>query len=1434
MYRFLCLIPVVLLVFLPIVAEAQTPLRPRNGLTAGSAEVMAARSSHSRTFRQAGGVTTTALASWPLHYRDADGQWQSLTYRLSPSAHGYDYPREAPRYGLDDRQGAWLLQGPDGEPWLTAHTRGLRQTDPSGAEIGRQEAVPGKWTPDEVGDRAILREVLPGVDLEARFDPHYLKTGYLLQGCELVLPAAEKWIIEERVTVPAGYRLRLMGDGNASGQRLALYDPRGERIATLARPMLRDSRFEAWSAEVAAGGRPPAGDPARLRESGILHATYILQEQGPGDYMLGIAVPSAWLRDPGRVYPVWVDPIITLEDLTPLETCFYPAFSTGAMSIAIPEGDTIVSTYFEWDFTTVAATQGWIEDQRTYISGPLGQTQEFLGVIADPGVETYRINTDILNVRSEGEVEFSFHAARVWGGDDCGLEFNFISRRYVEVIHTEEIVFGEGRIVVNEYSASNRGIPDDFNQLEDWIELYNDSDNFVSLEGYRFSDDPTIPGKWRSPGGFLFPRGHQVVICSGRDTLAGFTPHTNFRLSQLRPEHILFSAPDGTVIDSMVLWRTQNGHSYGRMQDGGDTWGVFAQPTFGQSNTNGFDGYTPMPILSPAPGFYDEPVEVMIEADLGEGMEIRYTIDGRVPDAGSTLYTGPFSVAATQVVRARVFRSGTDPALLPGFLATGSYFIREPHQLPVFSFSGNQVGNLFNGSQLRITGAVEYFGTDGRFIDGTFCEFNKHGNDSWAYPQRGVDFIARDEFGYKEVLEHRFFQTTPRERFQRLMVKAAANDNYPHEEGGAHIRDVYIQHLSQVSALDLDERSAAFCALYVNGQYWGLYDLRERVDDNDYTDFYYNQDRRFKGSEEYLQYLKTWGATRPEYGEQKAMNDWTALRQFVAQNSMAPGPAFGEVEAQLNIGSMIDYFVINSFVVSRDWLNYNTGWWRGTNPQGEARKWRYTLWDMDGALGHYINWTGLGNVTETAPPCQVDTLPVGNGHVAILAKLIAQNPEVRRQYVLRYADLLNTHFSYERLSFLLDSLVAVFAPEMPEQIARWGGDLAEWAENVETMRHWIEGRCIFLEQGLMDCYDLSGPYRVEIDVQPPGTGRVLMNSEWLPQYPFQATMYGNIESRFTAAANDSYVFSHWELEGMDGKDLSDPHLRDSLSGDARLVAHFTDANLGDRELLYYWHFNTLNTPGADVTAILADYSYLPEVDAFMTYTGTGPRDIDHFNTGSDLNLLVGQGAGRAARVRNPSQDRSLVFNMPTDGMENLRFEYAVQRSGQGMLLNLIAYSLDGEQYTQEGLVTVAHPVSEEYALITVDLGHIAGVNDNPDFHLRIEFQGNTTTGNGNNRFDNISLKGQAMPTSIRPVPSPRAMQWAIFPNPSMGMLLVERKGPQEFRRAWISDLSGRVMPLDIRLPGRVNELDVRTLAPGLYFLHIEDDLGGEVLPFVRG
>ena len=678
-----------------------------------------------------------------------------------------------------------------------------------------------------------------------------------------------------------------------------------------------------------------------------------------------------------------------------------------------------------------------------------------------------------------------------------------------------------GQVKINEYSCSNIAGPTDaYGEREDWIELLNTTGASVDLTGWFLSDKPTNLTKWQIPSGSINANGYKMVFCSKRDLVNGNQYHPNFGLSQTEGDWIILTNPMLAVVDSFkIVHMTKSNHSVGRTTNGASTFSLFTTPTPNASNTGAVNFYTATPVFGLQAGFYPAAQSITITCP-DPAATIRYTIDGSDPVVTSPAYTGPIPIATTKIVRAAAF--GTN---LPSFTATNTYFINISHTLPVVSVSSQGVYSLVaNGSQNppdRI-GSFELFEENGAFIDEGQGNFNKHGNDSWAYPQRGFDFIMRDEFGYNGDLEHVIFPQKTRDNFQRVILKPAASDNYPFENG-AHIRDAFIHELSIKAGMKLDERTWRPCVLYLNGQYWGVYEIREKADDSDYTDFYYNQNKYN------LYYLKTWGGTWQDYGAPNALPNWNSLKNYIATNSMANPTNFAYVDSLLNWKSLCDYFMFNSYVVNQDWLNWNTAWWRGLDQNGDKKKWRYALWDMDATFGHYINYTGIPDPSANADPCNVENLPNpgGQGHTEILEKLILENPVVEQYYITRYIDLVNTYFSCDTMIMLLDSMVNEIGPEMTAHCTKWGGTYNGWQTKVQTLRNFINARCLALTQGLIDCYSLSGPFAVTFNVTPINSGKIKVNSIWAPSYPWSTTYFGGINTNIIAQANPGYVFSNW-------------------------------------------------------------------------------------------------------------------------------------------------------------------------------------------------------------------------------------------------------------------------------------------------------------------
>jgi gliding motility-associated-like protein len=716
------------------------------------------------------------------------------------------------------------------------------------------------------------------------------------------------------------------------------------------------------------------------------------------------------------------------------------------------------------------------------------------------------------------------------------------------------------QIIVNEYSAANYdGITDNNGDYEDWFELYNTGGATVDLAGYYLSDKEDNLTKWQIPSSLTInPNQHRVIYASGRNQIVGTSVHTNFKLHQTKDsEYIILTDPDGvTVIDSIFVRPCLTNHSNARITDGSPNWGVQTTPSPEATNVGTFLGYSNTPEPSIAPGIFNNNINVSLSA--APGAQVYYTTDGSLPDNTDNLYAGPININTTTVLKAVAYDA--DPNILPSFMNYGTYFVNVSHSMKILSVSGNQVGTLLAGTQIQPRGTFELYDSNGNLIDKARGEFNKHGNDSWVYPQRGFDYITRDQFGYNHAIRDELFNGKDRDEFQRLIIKCAANDNYPFSYGGsgAYIRDSYVQSLSQIADLRLDERSFEPCVMYLNGEYWGLYELREKVDDLDFTDYYFDQDS--------VEFLKTWGLTlvdvlTTDQAEGPVYDSWDNLVNFVTSNDMTDDANYDYVKSVYNVGSLMDYYILNSYIVNADWLNYNTGWWHGLKEDGDKKKWRYILWDMDNTFDHGTNYTGIPSTDPDADPCDAESEgDVGNqGHVPIWNAL-SQNEEFSDDFINRWSDLSNTYFSCEFMTQHLDSLIDLIEPEMQDQIDRWGGSYAEWSANVDDMKDFMLERCAFINEGLVDCYDIEGPYNVTVEIV--GNGGVDLNSIQIDNNnaPWSGEYFSGVDIDFSVTSG---IFSYYEIVSADAYvyDPNDSDFSMDIEGDLTVIFYFDPLNV---------------------------------------------------------------------------------------------------------------------------------------------------------------------------------------------------------------------------------------------------------------------------------
>ena len=781
------------------------------------------------------------------------------------------------------------------------------------------------------------------------------------------------------------------------------------------------------------------------------------------------------------------------------------------------------------------------------------------------------------------------------------------------------------QVVINEFSCSNLSqYVDNHSDYEDWIELYNAGASGVNLTGYYLSDDSLNNMKWQIPPGVVInSNGFLRFWASGRNEAAPPVYHTNFKLSQTKnnSEFIVFSDPGGNILDIVKLSdnKTQLGHSRGRYPNGAPApFYIFTSPTPNASNTSAtYIKYAAKPSFDWGPGFYSSPITVTI-TNNEPNSTVYYTTDGTLPSATSAIYSAPVNISTTKVLKAIAI--STNPQIRPSFIEYSTFFINVSHTMSVVSIAGTQLNTLANGSgSLRPFGSCEYFDSLGVRKAKTYGEFNRHGQDSWANSQRSLDFISRDEMGYDNAIHEQLFPQTPRNDFQRVIFRAAGDDNFPADYhaaniGSAHVRDAYVHMLASNGGMNLDVRRAVKTIVYINGQYWGVYDIRENPDEHDFTDYYYGQDKY------HLQYIETWGSTWAEYGGNQALNDWSALRTYILNNDMTVPGNFAYVNSLLDPTSLADYVIINSFVVCTDWLNYNTGWWRGMDTTGQHRRWGYILWDNDATFDHYINYTNVPSTQYNAPPCNPQTLynvySDPQDHLEVLNKLLT-NQTFQTWYINRQIDLWNTVLSCSNMLTEFDSIIAVLTPEMPAHCVRWNGQLADWNNNVQTLRNFINNRCSWMSTGFINCYNLTGPYNITLNTDPPGSGTIQLNSLNLTQLPWTGTYFGNITSSLTASPATSAAFSDWTTVSQTlNPNLLVPAVTANFTTSDSIVAHFSIiTGIGEHQ------------PG--ITTNVSVYPTVFSSEANVTYTLPEKMPVT-----ITLNSLMGQ---EVAQIVSPKE-----------------------------------------------------------------------------------------------------------------------------------------------------------------------------------------------------
>jgi len=386
-----------------------------------------------------------------------------------------------------------------------------------------------------------------------------------------------------------------------------------------------------------------------------------------------------------------------------------------------------------------------------------------------------------------------------------------------------------GQVYINEFMASNTStIQDpDYKQSADWIELYNDGTSAVNLDGYFLTDNLSKPDKWKISNITIASKGFVIFWADSKDS----ANHTSFNLNATLEEIGLYK-PDLSVVDTLSYELQDPNISLGRKTNGSSEWALFTTSTPGTSNnTINYSGIVKSdPGFSLPGGVYHNSISLEIKTIFGG--DVRYTLDGTEPNEQSQVASAPISISKNMVVRARIHKSGQ----ILGPVNTNTYLIdteNKINNLPVVCLSSDPVNfwDPVKGIYVvhstkpdwEIPVNIELFENDGR-VGAAFnlkAGIKSTGLYSWQLPEKMLGVSFRKEYGASK-LEYPLIFDKPRKVYDTFSLRASGSD-----WGNTMFRDGMIQ-TSAVENTNIDDSGFRACVVYINGQYMGIHNIREK------------------------------------------------------------------------------------------------------------------------------------------------------------------------------------------------------------------------------------------------------------------------------------------------------------------------------------------------------------------------------------------------------------------------------------------------------------------------------------------------------------------------------------------------------------------------------------------------------------------------------
>ena len=591
-------------------------------------------------------------------------------------------------------------------------------------------------------------------------------------------------------------------------------------------------------------------------------------------------------------------------------------------------------------------------------------------------------------------------------------------------------------IVITEIMTDN-GEYDNNGNAYDWIELYNNGKKDVDLSGWGLTDSKNDLYAFKFPKDTSLKSGeYALVYCCGDDQNANRpsskTYYAHFKLGT-SGETIRLTDKSGNEVQALKYPEQYNGFSWG-LADGKSDYGFFAAATPRKKNAaKVFQSQSERPVIDTDAGFYSKAVQVKISSSD----PVRYTLDGSEPTEKSKLYSGAISISKTTVIRARAFADNQ----LPSYTVTATYIINDPAVTPVVSLSTDR-DYLYGTKGLFVKGNngtpnyntdweypmhVEYFDENGTRQMNEFCSFHIVGTSSRAQKQKSFSVYPRTAYGSDNHFSYNPFSDRDYEEYHALTIRSTGSD-----AAYCRMRDLVLTRLAE--GLDIMYLAGQTVIVYINGDYSGQYNIREKVNKYSIAQWEGVTDKELIDG---ITIIK--GEARDDLIQRGSPDDWRELRAFVRANDLNVPENLKYVTDRLDVDSLFTWTCIELCIMNPDMENVRVY----RVPGG---KWKYILYDVesggelrDNAVYMLLNSDKAGKVLSS--------------QYSLIKKLL-QVPQMRAKFLARLAEVIEHSFLYtETVKPEIERNEALLKQLLPRHFTVYKNtNMNEWRQNVKAFK----------------------------------------------------------------------------------------------------------------------------------------------------------------------------------------------------------------------------------------------------------------------------------------------------------------------------------------------------------------------------------------------